>query len=266
MEKVILGMYARLVLLQNELKAPKSQMNKFGGYKYRNNEDILEAVKPLLKKYDFTLVLSDDVVMIGERYYVKVTAKLFDTTIEGLWIENSALAREEENKKGMDSSQITGASSSYARKYALNGLFAIDDTKDSDTTNDGKSETPKVDENGVSDRAKQEIAKARAKKVETPKVEAKPLVDLPPFDEDYQVEENQAVFSQSDLDMSNTLRVEDREDIEKLLNKLPMARQIAFLNKYLKDILGYPSIGSIEYKDFAEIKAQLEKAVAQTKV
>ncbi len=110
--------------------------------------------------------------------------------------------------------------------------------------------------------APQEIAKARAKKV----VEAKPLVDLPPIYEDYQVEENQAVFSQSDLDMSNTLRVEDREDIEKLLNKLPMARQIAFLNKYLKDILGYPSIGSIEYKDFAEIKAQLEKAVAQTKV
>lgn len=257
-------MYERLVLLQNELKAPKSQMNKFGGYKYRNNEDILEAVKPLLLKYDFTLVLSDDVVMIGERYYVKVTAKLIDTTT-GEWIENSALAREEDTKKGMDSSQITGASSSYARKYALNGLFAIDDTKDSDTTNDGKEEKPtvKVNELGVSSKAQEEIAKARAKKVETLKVEAKPLVDLPPFEEPF--EEPQAVFSQEDLDDNSNINSEDRDVIANLLNKLPMERQIAFLDKYLKVIKGYPSINSIQYKDYAEIKSQLEKAVGQKK-
>ena len=256
-------MYARLVLLQNELKAPKSQMNKFGGYKYRNNEDILEAVKPLLLKYDFTLVLSDDVVLIGERYYVKVTAKLIDT-IEGLWIENSALAREEETKKGMDASQITGASSSYARKYALNGLFAIDDTKDSDTTNDGKNETPKVNELGVSTKAQEEIAKARAKKVETPKVvEAKPLVDLPPLEEPF--EESQVVFGQEDLDDNSNINSEDRDVIANLLNKLPMERQLAFLDKYLKLIKGYPSINSIQYKDYAEIKSQLEKAVGQKK-
>lgn len=265
MEKVILGLYARLVLLQNELKAPKSQMNKFGGYKYRNNEDILEAVKPLLLKYDFTLVLSDDVVMIGERYYVKVTAKLIDT-VEGLWIENSALAREEETKKGMDASQITGASSSYARKYALNGLFAIDDTKDSDTTNDGKEEKPtvKVNELGVSSKAQEEIAKARAKKVETPKVEAKPLVNLPPIDEEPN-EEPQVVFSQEDLDDNSNINSEDRDIIANLLNKLPMERQIAFLDKYLKVIKGYPSINSIQYKDYKEIKSQLEKAVGQKK-
>ena len=255
-------MYERLVLLQNELKAPKSQMNKFGGYKYRNNEDILEAVKPLLLKYDFTLVLSDDVVLIGERYYVKVTAKLIDTTT-GEWIENSALAREEESKKGMDASQITGASSSYARKYALNGLFAIDDTKDSDTTNDGKIDTPKVNELGVSSKAQEEIAKARAKKVETPKVEAKPLVDLPPLEEPF--EEPQAVFSQEDLDDNSNINSEDRDVIANLLNKLPMERQIAFLDKYLKVIKGYPSINSIQYKDYAEIKSQLEKAVGQKK-
>lgn len=125
----------KLFKIQQELKAPKSQTNKFGGYKYRNCEDILEAVKPLLKETETVLVLNDELVNIGERYYVKATATLFDDEDA---ISNSAYAREEENKKGMDGSQITGASSSYARKYALNGLFSIDDTRDSDTTNTGE--------------------------------------------------------------------------------------------------------------------------------
>ena len=137
--------YEKLLNIQNELKAPKSQFNDFGKYKYRNAEDILESVKPLCFKYKATLTLSDEIVLIGERYYVKATATLTDNEKPELKIWITAYAREEESKKGMDGSQVTGASSSYARKYALNGLFNIDDTKDSDSTNthgkDGKETT-----------------------------------------------------------------------------------------------------------------------------
>lgn len=123
--------YNELSRIQKELKAPKGQFNKFGNYKYRSCEDILEAVKPLLG--DCCLTISDDIVLIGDRYYIKATARLALSNED--FIENSAFAREAFDKKGMDESQITGASSSYARKYALNGLFAIDDTKDADATN-----------------------------------------------------------------------------------------------------------------------------------
>ena len=119
----------KLTEIQNKLKAPKSQFNKFGNYKYRNCEDILEAVKPLLK--GCTLVLTDEIVLIGERYYVKAVVSFTDN--EGNHSMVQAYAREPESKKGMDASQITGAASSYARKYALNGLFLIDDTRDADT-------------------------------------------------------------------------------------------------------------------------------------
>lgn len=125
-----------LIAIQSELKAPKSQFNKFGGYKYRKAEDILEAVKPLLAKQKCTLTITDDVVLIGNRIYVKATATIKNE--KGECETTTGWAREEETKKGMDGSQITGASSSYARKYALNGLFAIDDNADSDTTNDGQ--------------------------------------------------------------------------------------------------------------------------------
>lgn len=121
-----------LIRIQNELKAPKGQYNSFGKYSYRSCEDILEAVKPLLSSYDCILTLSDEITLVGERYYVKATAILMNGAREK--VEVTAYAREEEDKKGMDGSQITGAASSYARKYALNGLFCIDDTKDSDTT------------------------------------------------------------------------------------------------------------------------------------
>ena len=124
----------KLTLIQSELKAPKGQYNSFGKYKYRSCEDIQEAVKPLLKKYNVSLTLSDDLQVIGERYYIKVVATLIcNETKESISV--TSFAREEENKKGMDGSQVTGASSSYARKYALNGLFLIDDTKNSDATN-----------------------------------------------------------------------------------------------------------------------------------
>lgn len=125
-----------LIAIQSELKAPKTQVNKFGGYKYRKAEDILEAVKPLLNKQKCTLTITDDIVMVGNRIYVKATATIKNE--KGECETTTGWAREEETKKGMDGSQITGASSSYARKYALNGLFAIDDNADSDTTNDGQ--------------------------------------------------------------------------------------------------------------------------------
>lgn len=130
--------YEKLSAIQSELKAPKSQYNSFGKYNYRNCEDILEAVKPLCAKYKAVSVMGDEVIQIGERYYIKSTARLIDLESDGV-VENTAYAREEAEKKGMDGSQVTGASSSYARKYALNGLFAIDDTKDSDTTNNGQT-------------------------------------------------------------------------------------------------------------------------------
>lgn len=135
--------YEKLSAIQSELKAPKSQYNSFGKYNYRNCEDILEAVKPLCAKYKAVSVMGDEVIQIGERYYIKSTARLIDLESDGV-VENTAYAREEAEKKGMDGSQVTGASSSYARKYALNGLFAIDDTKDSDTTNDGGREATKA--------------------------------------------------------------------------------------------------------------------------
>jgi len=119
--------------IQTELKAPKNQFNGFGGYNYRSCEDILNALKPLLTTYSAALILYDEIVMVGERYYVKAVARLQQG--DKLICETTSFAREAESRKGMDDSQITGSASSYARKYALNGLFAIDDTKDADATN-----------------------------------------------------------------------------------------------------------------------------------
>ena len=154
------GIYKKLLEIQTELKAPKGQYNSFGKYKYRSCEDILEAVKPICKKHNVTLIISDEIVSIGDnssttytenyydkdlkkenvrnvvtggqRYYIKATATIIDIE-DGSNLSNTAYAREEETKKGMDGSQITGTASIYARKYALNGLFCIDDTKDADT-------------------------------------------------------------------------------------------------------------------------------------
>lgn len=130
----------KLLAIQSKLKAPKNLTNSFGGYKYRSCEDILEAVKPLLKEQGLTLVLTDEVVNIGSHNYVKADAILQgDTEIR---FTVSAFAREAETKKGMDDAQITGAASSYARKYALNGLFAIDDTKDADSKDNTNYKAP----------------------------------------------------------------------------------------------------------------------------
>lgn len=129
----------RVVIVQKELKAPKGQYNSFGKYRYRSAEDILNSVKPLLAVNDLILTLSDELIALGSRIYVKATATLQDCNTANA-ISVDAYAREDEVKKGMDGSQITGAASSYARKYALNGLFLIDDTKDADAINDGTHE------------------------------------------------------------------------------------------------------------------------------
>ena len=125
--------YQRLIKVQSELNAPKNLYNNFGKYKYRNLEGILEAVKPLLAKYDLVLKIKDKVTLIGDRYYIEAVAVIRDALTGEVVDEATALAREAQSKKGMDESQVTGTASSYARKYCLNGLFLIDDTKDADT-------------------------------------------------------------------------------------------------------------------------------------
>lgn len=172
-----MNVYESLANVQQSLKATKDQFNKFGGYNYRSCESILESVKPLLAKEHLALTLTDEMVQVGGRIYVKATATVFPTDYNGgvtitsdkieskngQFISVDAYAREEEAKKGMDSSQVTGAASSYARKYALNGLFCIDDNKDSDDTNThGKDESPPKQ-----DKPKQEQPK------EAPKSETK---------------------------------------------------------------------------------------------
>ena len=152
--------YAKLAAIQAALKAPKSQFNEYGKYKYRKAEDILEAVKPLLAKEGCLLNCTDELILVGSRYYIKATAVI--TAVEdGSQVITTAFAREEEDKKGMDQSQVTGASSSYARKYALNGLLCIDDTQDSDTTNQGDSK-PQGKKVGVT--KKPEVQAATGKK------------------------------------------------------------------------------------------------------
>lgn len=184
-----MNIFEKLSAIQNELKAPKGQYNSFGNYKYRSCEDILEAVKPLLAKNRLSLVLSDELVVIGEhnpvlyqesvwdkdakqfkaetritgsqRFYIKATATLYDLDSE-MVLSNNAYAREEETKKGMDASQITGTASSYARKYALNGLFCIDDTKDADTDEYQKTignEQEKKEVSKATDKQKEMIKK-----------------------------------------------------------------------------------------------------------
>lgn len=133
----------KIVSIQSELKAPKGQYNSFGKYNYRSCEDILEGVKPLLAKHGLVLTIQDSIDLIGDRFYVKATATITDGKEQ---LSTSAYARESLDKKGMDASQVTGATSSYARKYALNGLLAIDDTKDADTMDNNKKPAQQTQE------------------------------------------------------------------------------------------------------------------------
>ncbi|MDU4008775.1 ERF family protein [Veillonella sp.] len=133
----------KIVAIQSELKAPKGQYNSFGKYNYRSCEDILEGIKPLLAKHGLVLTIQDSIDLIGDRFYVKATATITDGKEQ---LSTSAYARESLDKKGMDASQVTGATSSYARKYALNGLLAIDDTKDADTMDNSKKPVQQTQE------------------------------------------------------------------------------------------------------------------------
>lgn len=150
-----MSVYEKLSKVQSELKAPKGQYNSFGKYKYRSCEDILEAVKPLNAKHGVVLTVGDEVVEISNRFYVKATATFVDIE-SGEKIINTALAREDDAKKGMDGSQITGTASSYARKYCLNGLFCIDDTKDADTDEYRHQQERKPQENKPQENKPQE--------------------------------------------------------------------------------------------------------------
>ena len=139
-----MNIYEKLMNIQNELKAPKNLVNKFGGFNYRSCEDILEAVKPLLKKYKCTLQISDELENIGGRNYIKSTARLIDIESESS-IDNTAYAREAEEKKGMSEEMLTGSCSSYCRKYCLNGLFLIDDNKDPDSSDVLEEQNERLD-------------------------------------------------------------------------------------------------------------------------
>ena len=164
MEKNI---YNKLSIIQSDLKVPKNQYNKFGDYSYRNCEDILEALKPILKETGTVITLSDEIELLGNRYYIKATATLTDIDSKES-VSNSAFAREDEARKKMDGSQLTGSASSYARKYALNGLLAIDDTQDSDFLNNstqslsepqrGTQNNNNIPQNGNLEKYRNEIA------------------------------------------------------------------------------------------------------------
>lgn len=143
MENNTKGLTGKLLEVQQELKAPKGQFNSFGKYKYRSCEDILESVKPLCIKRGLLLTLTDEVVLVGTWVYVKALVRI-ESGMTSITV--TAYAREAEIKKGMDAAQITGAASSYARKYALNGLFLIDDTKDVDTQDNSKQEAPEAEQ------------------------------------------------------------------------------------------------------------------------
>lgn len=137
-----MSIYAKLRVIQLSLIAPKNQYNNFGKYNYRSCEDILEGLKPCLQETNTAVTVNDEIRQVGDRFYVMATATLFDCET-GESVSNTAYAREEESKKGMDASQVTGATSSYARKYALNGLFCIDDVKDADTRDNRQEEAKK---------------------------------------------------------------------------------------------------------------------------
>ena len=159
-----MGIYEKLMTVQQNLKAPKNQYNSFGKYKYRSCEDILEGLKPCLKEVKAAVTIDDEIVEVCGRVYVKATAHFRDAET-GEEIINTAYAREPENKAGMDQAQITGATSSYARKYALNGLFMIDDTKDADTDeskNESDSRSKKQDATKTKEVEKQIISQAKA--------------------------------------------------------------------------------------------------------
>ena len=174
---------SKLMKIQTEIKAPKNLYNSFGKYKYRNAEGICEAVKPYLTKYSCSLVLSDDIIIVGERIYVKATATLTDIE-SGETTSVSAMARESEEKKGMDESQITGTASSYARKYALNGLFLLYDTKDADSDEhhvEAEEKKKRAKEEEEHSKAVEDISKMKISKIKVDALADKAVADGVPL-------------------------------------------------------------------------------------
>lgn len=204
--------FKKLLKVQMELKVPKGQYNDFGKYKYRSCEDILEALKPICAVNELFLYLGDEIEFIGGRYYVRATATVVDIGT-GETFSTSASAREEDTKKGMDGSQITGAASSYARKYALNALFGIDDTKDSDTTNTHGKEAPGQEAPPTKITVAQLLSVAKLKGVTEPqlikkyKIESgKDVADVKFIPQDYKLKYYQQ------LSQKTTLEVPDDSD------------------------------------------------------
>lgn len=236
-----------LIKVQLELKAPKSQRNSFGNYNYRSCEDILEAVKPINGAYGATVLLSDEIVNIGTKNYVKATARFITEDGE---ISVTAYAREAEDKKGMDDSQITGSTSSYARKYALNGLYDIDDTKDSDATNDhgkGGNNSPKTDKPKI-DINKPVIVQPVPQ--HQPKPTPAPIV-APPVDTDSlpfpELEPNQKKVSKEKLDyMTGIIRTLSTERVMKF-------------NEWLERVYGVKSVLDLTDSQATMVISQLTK-------
>lgn len=199
-----MNVYEKLAAVQRELKAPKGQFNSFGKYKYRSCEDILEALKPVLGKHGCAVTLSDEVVQVGERFYIRATASIMDCE-SGERVFNTAFAREDADKKDMDGSQITGTASSYARKYALNGLFLIDDTKDADTDayhEQTSGEKPKEDPKIAAAKAKANDVKRMLVKIMGDKTAAAQL-----WNEKYKQDANDIVkMNAALLDLEDRLK------------------------------------------------------------
>ena len=176
-------MFRKLMNIQTKIKAPKNLYNSFGKYKYRNAEGICEAVKPYLAEENCSLTLADEIIEVGGRVYVKATATLFDNESEKC-ISVSALAREAEEKKGMDESQITGTASSYARKYAFNGLFLLDDTKDADSDEhhvEAEEKKKRAKEEEAHDKAVEDISKMKISKIKVDALAEKAVADGVPL-------------------------------------------------------------------------------------
>lgn len=216
-----LNLYEKLSDIQVNLNAPKNQFNKFGNYSYRNAEDVLSAIKPFLKKHELTLLLTDDIEVIGERYYIVAHAILKDSNGDEIIVKGRA--REPISRKGMDDAQVTGATSSYARKYALNGLFAIDDNKDADYLNDGSEANTKAK---TGNRKQNTNAKANNNS----------NIDFNPEDNDYKKKlwgQLRKYFSNEDANKClnqitkklgytdvNNIKKSDEEKINKIMNSL----------------------------------------------
>ena len=244
-----MGVYEKLIAVQNKLYAPKSKYNKFGGYYYRSCEDILEGCKPLLKEINASLYLSDEIVQVGDRFYVKAIATFTDNE-SGEKIENVAYARESTEVKGMSAPQITGASSTFARKYALNGLFCIDDTADDDTV-----ELKEEKEN----RAKQETKVSKPQNTQKQNVPAKKEQDVPQKLPEEPTEEVKEMLKQETIDAV------DRNLIPQA-NTLISNEQLAMIHSEMKrtgvsekQILALARVDSLEQMEQTKAVAIINK-------